>query len=213
MKRIFSHSCIIVCILWTFGCAGERVRTVQDDNIFYSSSTPKIRIKINPDFKLDKETDNQDAGFSTGYGEKTSNRKTTKFLFIDRVSGKRRGVEIVITELLAHGWSFSANIFKSENPFDSGRIKIQGCNYQYCTFAVRQPKNYLLVKGIGRIVGGNSNAMIVIYYFEQSTGDWSNKSTLTPENKKQLNEFVEASNRDIQILEYKAPTATISNQK
>jgi hypothetical protein len=199
---MLSHCFIIVCILLIFGCAGsERVRTVQDDNIFYSSSTPKIRIKINSDFKLDKETDNLDTGFSTGYGEKSSTQKITKFLLIDRVSGKRRGVEIVIVELTSPGWSFNPKIFKPKNQFDSGKIKIQGNNYQYCTYAVRKPNNYLLVKGMGRIVGAKGNAMILIYYLEQATGDWSNKARLITEQIKQLNEFIEDSKRDIQILE------------
>ena len=202
MKHMFSNFFIVVCILLIFGCAGpERVRTVQDDNIFYSSSNPNIRIKINPDFKFNKETDNRDSGFSSGYGEKSSNRKVTRFLFIDRVSGKRRGVEIVIAELLSPRWSFSANIFSPKNNYDSGRIKIQGNNYQYCTFVVRQPNNYLLIRGIGRIVGANNNVSIVIYYLEQATGDWSNINLLTAEQKKQLNELIEDSKRDIEILE------------
>ena len=202
MKRMFSHCCIIVCILWAFGCAGERVRTVQDDNIFYSSSTPKIRIKINPDFKLEDETGNQERGFfGETSGERSSTVEADNFRFIDRVSGKHRGVEIVIQELLTRNWSFNPNIFTPKNQFYAGKLKIQGNTYQYSTFAVKNPNNYLLINGIGRLVGGNNNAMIEIYYYEIVTGDWSDFNLLTSEQKKQLDEFIKDSEKDIQILE------------
>ena len=205
---------LIIVIGLLFGCAGsEKIRTVQDDNIFYSSSTPKIRIRINPNFKYDKETVHRDTGFSVGYGEKSSNRKITKFLFLDRVSGKRRGMEIVIVELLLPRWYFKPITCKMKNRLDSGQIKLQGKNYRYCTFIFVKNKKFVLVKRISRLVGGNSNAMIGIDYFEHVTGDWSNTNMLTAEQNKQLNEFVEDSKRDLQILEYKAPTSTPSKGK
>jgi hypothetical protein len=192
---------LIIAISFLFGCAGERIRTVQDDNIFYSSSTPKIRIKINPDFKLKDETDSHESSFGSYGGESSSTIKVEKFLFIDRVSGKPRWVEIVIQEILTRRWSYNPNIFKPKNQFYAGKLKIQGNTYQYCTFAVKNPNNYLLINGIGRLVGGNSNAMIVIYYLEQATGEWSDFNMLTSEQKKQLDEFIKDSEKDIQILE------------
>jgi hypothetical protein len=193
---------LIIAIGFLFGCAGlERIRTVQDDNIFYSSSTPKIRIKINPDFKFENETDSHERGYGFDSGERSSNIKVDKFLFIERVSGKHRGVEIKIQELLTRNWFFTPDIFKPKNQFYAGKLKIQGNTYQYCTFAVKSSNNYLLINGIGRLIGGNNNAMIIIYYLEQATGDWSNFNMLTSEQKKQLDEFIEDSEKDIQILE------------
>ena len=203
---------LIIAIGFLFGCAGkERIRTVQDDNIFISNSTPKIRTKINSDFKFNKETGDYQSNFNPDYGEKSSNRKVAKFLFIDQISGKGRAIEIVIVELMSPNWEFKPNIFPVKDPFSKGTVKMQGQNYQYCIFAEKTPDDILLIKGIGKLVSGRGNAMIVIYYIEQVTGDWSNFNMLTSEQKKQLDEFIKDSEKNIQILEYKAPTSTTSN--
>ena len=110
-------------------------------------------------------------------------------------------MEIVLKELTSPKWFFKPDIFNSGNHFDSGRITLQGNNYQYCTFAVKRPNDYVLVRGIGRIIGAKKNAMIVILYFEQVWGDWSNPDLLTMEQRKQLNDFVENSKRNVQILD------------
>ena len=45
---------MVVCLVLTFGCAAMKPqRDVLQDNIFYSSTSPRIKIKIHPDFKLD----------------------------------------------------------------------------------------------------------------------------------------------------------------
>ena len=204
---------LIIAIGFLFGCAGQRIRTVEDDNIFYSNSTPKIRIKINPYFKFNKETGDYQSSFNLDYGEKSSNRKVAKFLFIDQISGKSRVIEIMIVELVAPNWQFKPNIFPIKDPFSKGTVKMQGQDYQYCIFADRTPDDILLIKGVGKLVGGRGNAIIVIYYIEQVTGDWSNFNRLTSKQKKQLEEFIEDSENGYKILEYKAPTSTPSKGK
>jgi hypothetical protein len=184
------------------GCAGTKVeRTVQDDNIFYSSNRPKIRIKINPDFRFQEEKDEKDFGSNELSGERTTNVKINKFFFQNRISGKSRMVIITIQELTTPTWYFQPKIFDVENEFDSGKIKIQGKTYQYCIFAVARPNNDLLVRAIGRISGTDNNCMIKIVYLEQVTGDWSNIDLLTADQQRKLNEFTEDSKRDIQIIE------------
>jgi hypothetical protein len=202
---------LIIAIGFLFGCAGERIRTVQDDNIFYSSSRPKIRVKINPDFKFNKESDENKMGFGAFSGEKSSNRRHSKFSFIDHISGKPRGIEIQIVEMVSPNWYFKPNIFQEENPFKKGIVKIQGKDYQYCIFAVNTPDNFLLIKGTGKLVGGQSNAIFIIYYLEEVTGDWSDFNLLTSEQKKQLDEFIEDSEKDFTILDYQDPTSATSN--
>jgi len=198
---------LIIAIGFLFGCAGERVRTVQDDNIFYSSSTPKIRIKINPDFNFKEEKDEQKSGFSLGNGDKSSTTKLSSYLFIDHISGKRRAIEIRMIEIVEHRWEFRPNIFTQKDPFKKGIVKIQGKDYQYCIFSVNAPDGSYLIKGIGKLVGGQGKAIFKIYYYEYVTGDWSNFNILTSEQNKQLDEFIEDSEKDIQILDYQAPTS------
>ena len=188
------------CII--LGCAGSKIeRTVQDDNIFYSSNRPKIRIKINPDFRLVEEKDATDFGSDEVSGERTANAKINNYFFKDRISGKPRAVSITIQELTTPGWFFRPNIFDVKNELDSGKVKLQGKIYKYCIFTVAGSDNDLLVKAIGRISGADKNCMIKISYLEEVTGDWSNIDLLTADQQRQLNEFVEDSKRDIQILE------------
>lgn len=192
----------IACFCITLGCGMAKTeRTVQDDNIFYSSNRPTIRIKINPDFKLKENTDDQGSGFTEEFGEKSSNVKINHFFFKNRISGKPRAVIITIQELTTPGWFFRPELFDEKNEFDSGKTKIQGKTYRYCTFAVARPNNNLLVRAIGRISGTDKNCMIKIVYLEEVTGDWSNIDLLTADQQRQLNEFLEDSKKDIQILE------------
>jgi hypothetical protein len=122
MNRVISIC--VVSVLIAYGCAGSNtIRTVENENIFYSSYNPKIRIKINPDFRFNKKTDVGDTGFSAGMGEKSANVKVNKFLFRDRVSGNNRAVEIVLKELVSPRWSFKPAIFNINNHFDSGSEK------------------------------------------------------------------------------------------
>ena len=199
MNRMISIC--LVSVLIAYGCAGSNtIRTVEDENIFYSSYNPKIRIQIDPDFMFNKKTDEGNTGFVPGLGEKSAHVNVNKFLFVDRVSGKNRAVEIVLKELVSPKWFFKPSIFNINNHFDSGNVKIQGRNYQHCTFAVKRKSDYLLIRGRGRLVGANNNAMIVIYYIEPVGGDWSSNNLLTTDQRNGLNKFIEDSQKDIQFL-------------
>ena len=202
MKLMAIRYFFIASFFIILGCGGSKIeRTVLDDNIFYSSNRPKIRIKINSDFRFEEGKAEKDFGSSDLSGERTTNVKINKYFFKDRISGKPREVIITIQELTTPTWYFQPNIFNAENEFDSGKIKIQGKTYQYCIFAVARPNNDLLVRAIGRISGTDNNCMIKIVYLEQVTGDWSNIDLLTADQQRKLNEFSEDSKRDIQIIE------------
>lgn len=199
MNRMMSIC--IVSVLIAYGCAGSNtIRTVEDENTFYSSHKPKIRIKINPDFKFNKETDKGDSQFGTGMGEKSANFKINKFLFVDRSSGNNRGVEIILKELVSPKFFFKPGLFKINNSFNSGTIKIHGQKYEHCTYAVKRKSDYLLIRGMGRLVGANKNALIVVYYFEPVRGDWSDNNLLSSDQKSWLHKFIADSQTDIQIL-------------
>lgn len=202
MKFIITKILFALFILISFGCAGGKVeRTVQEGNVFYSSRSPKITIKINPDFKLTDETDKHGSTrFVPGLGLKTSNMRTSNYFFIDQVSGKHRAVQIVIRELNSPNWSFKSKIFSVKNKISEGEIKIHGKKYQCCTYVSQRPYDFVLVQGIGKLVGANANAMIVIYYLENVTGNWSDINTLTSSQQEILNDFIEASQKDVQIL-------------
>ena len=202
MKLMAIRYFFIACFCIILGCGGSRIeRTVQDDNIFYSSNRPKVRIKINPDFMFVGEKDEKGLASNELSAASGSTVKVNNYFFQDRISGKPRSVIITIQELTTPTWYFQPKIFDAENEFDSGKTKIQGKTYQYCIFAVPRSNNDLLVRAIGRISGTDNNCMIKIVYLEQVTGDWSNIDLLTADQQRKLNEFTEDSKRDIQIIE------------
>ena len=46
------YYCMVVCFVLTFGCTGTKPgRTVLQDNTFYSSALPRIKMKISSDLK------------------------------------------------------------------------------------------------------------------------------------------------------------------
>ena len=157
-------SLTIISMFFIFsGCGVSKIeRTVQDDNIFYSSNRPKIRIKINPDFRFVEGTEDKDFGSNEISGERSSNAKINNYFFQSHISGKPRAVRITISELTTPGWYFQPKIFNEKNELDSGRIKIQGKTYQYCIFTVARPNNDLLIRAIGRISGFDNNCLIKI---------------------------------------------------
>jgi len=202
MKLMAIRYFFIACFCIILGCGGSKIeRTVLDDNIFYSSNRPKIRIKINPDFRFEEEKDERGLASNELSGERSSNVKINNYFFEGRISGKPRAVSITIQELTTPGWFFQPKIFDAKNELDSGKIKIQGKTYRYCIFTVARPNNDLLVRAIGRISGTDKNCMIKIVYLEQVTGDWGKIDLLTADQQRQLNEFIEDSKKDIQILE------------
>jgi hypothetical protein len=69
---------------------------------------------------------------------------------------------------------------------------------------------YNIVRGYGRRVGTQDNAMIRIYYLEQVAGDWSNLNTLTPEQQTHLSAFIEDSKKDVEILKGGVPCTSLS---
>jgi hypothetical protein len=190
---------MIVCLLIIFSCAGlERVRAIQDDYIFYSSYQPKIKIKINTDFKHVEEKEESALGFDLGGSDKISNVKMETYLFSNTPLTKR--ILIEFQEMISSRWEFRGNLFTVNNELNSGTVEINRIKYQYCVYVINQPSGNLLVKSLGRMAGANNNAFIKIHYIGKVTGDWSNINNLNSEQNKQLLEFIDASKKDIQIL-------------
>ena len=202
MRRRLALIALLFFVLTICACSGTEVkRSVMDDNIFFSSSKPKISIKIDPSFKMAKEDEKSTLGFDTRGGEKASNVKIEQYIFSGKGSNKAKAVMIEFQELTSPKWKFNPTLFKAPNVYDSGSLKIHGKSYQYMVFAFFHKSGaYNIVRGYGRRVGSEDNAMIRIYYLERVAGDWSNLKMLNPQQQRYLNDFIEASKKDIEIL-------------
>ncbi len=203
MRRILISIALIFFVLTICACSGMKVkRSVVDDNIFFSSSKPKIRIKIGPLFKLDKEDKKSVLALCSRSGaEKSSNVKIDQYVFSGSGSKKNKLVMIQFQELMSPKWQFTRTLFRANNMFDSGSIKIHGKSYQYMVYAfLKKNGTYNIVRVYGRRVGANNNAMIRIFYLERVTGNWSNLKMLSPKQQTHLLTFIEAGQKDIEIL-------------
>jgi hypothetical protein len=219
---------MVVCLVLTFGCAGMKPeRTVLQDNVFYSSSSPRIKMKIHPDLKYigkveqKKHLENVDR---TG----GSLVETESYLFghtEDRRILKGALIRIVTLRDPHSVWLLDV-IGKTTTRLDSGDTKIHGRTYQYVVGASKMPfrkyewlffvrdKGYrvpslLLVKVLGGLVGPDDKTVIYIYYMEDASriqdreysyGDWRNRYVLTNEQQEFMKGFVARSEENIQIL-------------
>ena len=201
MKRSFSIYISIISLFLLLSCGGsEIIRTIQADNVFFSSYQPKIRIKINPEFKLFKDDQLSDAGFSTDGSLSSTNATIENYYLIKSGADKIRVIQIIFQKLNSPRWSFEQNIFPFDNVYDAGRLKINGINYKYCIFANKAIDRSTINSSIGRLLGSNDEAMIIINYSENVSGDWSNLKNITNKQSDYLNTFISDSRNDIQIL-------------
>jgi hypothetical protein len=202
MKRVANSTVLFFFVLAICACAGTDVqRSMVDDNIFFSSSKPKIRIKIDSAFKLIKDNINTASGFDTRGTDRSSNVKVEQYYFLGSAPKMNKSIMIEFKELTSPRWQFDSTLFKADNVYDSGSINIHGKSYQYMVFAFPdQGDTYNIVRGYGRRVGANSNAIICVYYLERVAGDWRNLKRLSSEQQTHLDKFIEDSKKDIEIL-------------
>jgi hypothetical protein len=198
---------MIICLLIIFSCAGMETKRGVQDNIFYSSSNPKINIKMNPDFAYTGSGTNQKRGHDSFKGQvsKSTGIKIERYKFFNK--DLKRNIEIKISTLTTANWYWRPGHFDwVKNKLDSGAVTINRKKYQYCVFTDRSSSGTCwLVKGLARIVSSKSDSKMNIYYSEKLGSSyicskWENKNLLTDDQKVLLDEFIESSEKDIQIL-------------
>jgi hypothetical protein len=150
------------------------IRTVQEDNVFYSSYQPKIGIKINPESKHFTDDQFSDAGFSSDRSLAASNVTVERYYFIKSRADKTRVIQIIIQKLNSPRWSFEQNIIPFDNVYDLCSFKSNRISYKYSIFANKALDRSPINSSIGRLLGSNYEAMIIINYSENVSGDWSN---------------------------------------
>jgi hypothetical protein len=218
---------MVACLIFTFGCAGLKPeRSVLQNNIFYSSASPKVRMKIHSDFKYIGKAEKH------GQAEDADTKGTTfveneSYLF-GHIEDNRmlKGVLIKISTIREAHWSWLPDLFpKVKNKLESSVMKIQGKSYQHIVAAFTRvfskyeedfiiDKGYIipnlfLMKGLGRLVGADNKTKIYIFYAEDisrikdkeySYGNWRNRYMLTNEQQEFMKGFIDRSEKNIQIL-------------
>jgi len=213
---------MVVCLVLTFGCAGMKPeRDVLQDNIFYSSTSPKMKIKINPDFKYIGKAEQQK--YIEYFGGTLLEQEAYLFGHIED-NRILKGVSIRI-DTIQKGYAAPDLFAWAKNKLDSGVMRIQGKNYQYVVYSYSGPiikyvrdfisdKGYIipncfLAKGLGRIVSADAKTKMYIFYIEDirhihgnkySCNDWLDKYMLTNEQQELLKGFIDRSEKNIQIL-------------
>jgi hypothetical protein len=119
---------------------------------------------------------------------------------------RRIKIDISTITMQNHFWLSDGLFDNVKNKLASGFVSISGKKYQYCVFTdMSSSGTCWLVKSLGRIVSVNRESIININYEENLEGkytcsDWEKAYLLNNDQRVFLNEFIESSAKDIQIL-------------
>jgi len=194
MKKIMT---LLVGFTFIVGCAGaDFKREVSDDNIFYSTHKPSIKIKINPEFKLIKDQ------HRVKIVPETHIKKET-FVFQHTKNKSRKTIAIQFSRITKSGVAYNPNFFSNAtNLYDRGSIYYLGKFYDFCINAEKIKSGYRLNKLIGCRTGLYNEGLFLIVYSEiVSDGDWSNIKNISHDQQEHLLRFIEQSEKDIKIIE------------
>jgi hypothetical protein len=214
---------MILCLGFIISCTAIKVERKVQDNIFYSSANPKIKIEINPDFKYIGDIERT---YYKKYKTQLGGTKVDKVIYlfgiIDNNKILERGIVIKITTIRQGSWL--PDLFENKKyKVDSGFVNISKERYQYAVFfstarwdvesylfdkGVKIP-NCSIVKSIAWIVGIDKKTNIKIDYIEDisfnrdrgySCKEWREVNQLSDDQKVYLKQFLDRSEKNITIL-------------
>lgn len=226
MKRLrIGYALIGACLVWCAGCAGLGIERRVQDNIFYSSHYPKIKIRIHPDFRYMGTYKKTSIGGNLPQG---STLESNFYLFGEVGDNNivQKGVEIVFHKLSSGIWL--PDLFSGwKLKFDVRSVRIRDQVYQHAVTATKNPfgkkdkkiiydKGYIisncyLMRGLARVVTRSEDTYMVICYIEDlayntdikyGCDKWRSAAMHTDEQKRFLQGFLERSEKSIQILPY-----------
>jgi hypothetical protein len=184
---------IVSTLLFFAGCAAFQPNRHVENNLFVSD-TPKLYVKINPEYKY---VGNQSI---TKHKKSVNGLRTLKYdydnyCFIKpKENVAEKGLAIQIETISTH---FISDIYRSQkDTIDKGMMKYRGNFFQFYTKPIK-PSNkwdiirqfteqgykvpYGIVKCFGKIYGEEANILVNIYYYERlSESDPDFKSVYDP---------------------------------
>jgi hypothetical protein len=178
MKRLLLP-CLLIFVLLS-GCASLQAKREVIDNTFYSSSNPKIQIKVSPEFKYigeTKDTGDRQAASST----RMLTHRAKWYLFVDSDASRvNRAVSIRVERTETY---YISDLFSQvKSSYEKGTCELGGQNFQYCSrlfypgmsgpvtrFVSDQgyviPK-CVLFKSYKKVYGAKGNILVDITYLE-----------------------------------------------
>ena len=186
---------LVISVMTIVNCGTvEFKRTVQDENIFYSSQLPEISIKINPDFKYAKD-------FHRTEVQPTTHYKIDRYLFVHENASAPSTIQIEFQKLTRDIYEFNKTVFANmPNAYETGSLKIRDIGYQYCVYVTKWDSDWAINYAIGRRVGLRNQARFFVICSEKVFDDWSDINDITKEQKDRLRGFIEKSKNDFTIL-------------
>ncbi|MBW2636460.1 MAG: SHOCT domain-containing protein [Deltaproteobacteria bacterium] len=148
----------LLCLIAFSGCAEvdkfQPRRSVQD-NVFFSSSNPQIRMKVNPDFTYLGMTEmtheaNQEGGLVIALDDDEINSRQFSYLFAKTTAtGKLlKGVVIRLTLITGDPNQWSPDLLAgAENVLETGKVRIEDKSSHDGILASREPYRYGIFTG------------------------------------------------------------------
>ncbi len=228
---------IAISLFLISGCVGTQIERSVQDNLFTSSESPKIQIKINPDFKyLGKYEDTRSLLHAT-QGQSAEVKHIT-YLFCKIGNDKRikKIITINFQDLQSPKYWLGDLFGKVSEQIDLGTRQITGKTYQWMLRSTNNPTTKevnkalfdggfrthrcYLQKVIGRIANMDSSSKMYIGYAENvedlmtSCHEWNkNLSLLSGEQAKRLNEFHYNNKKNLQIVGEHSPIQHIKKDR
>ncbi len=195
MKKILW---LMVIVFLINGCAGLKIKRGVQDNVFYSSSQPRIAVRIDSDYKYIDSKTNFDIGFDDTGSNTTG---IVKKLFCFENIYDQREIIIYIARINAPRWRFMTQLIPEKNAYIAEKVNINGFTYQHVIFPEKHELGTILTSALARRVGAKNDALIIIYLIEPvDGGNWGDVDSLTESQRKILTLFKENSKKDIHIL-------------
>lgn len=205
LKQYRIWAIVFVCCTLSLGCTGLQVKRGVAGNTLYSSSRPRLNVETGSGFKLFKEEKGSKSQFFTNSDGSSNIEKEIYRFWNDE---KKREIQVQFLRISRRNAFWNKFDFKgARNLIDAGVETHNNDEYQYGVYPVANPDGCFLVKVIGRRIGGQSDTKMLVYYV-QKVGKkdvfpkWKNKAMYNAEQNKLLQEFLNAFNGDVKIVDY-----------
>jgi len=218
MKRFFYYLFILTIL---GGCASLQAKREVVDNTLYSSSNPKIQIKVSPELKYigeTKDTGQRQADAST----RMLTHRVKWYVFVDSDASRvNRMVSIRIERTETYYVSDLFSYVKSS--YERGTCELGGRNFQYCSRLIYpgmdrpvtrfvSDQGYViprcvLLKSFKKVYGAKGNILVGINYIEDPPSNlpydckaWKPDYPLLEDQKEYLEQFIANSDKAFEVI-------------
>ena len=202
-------STYVLAMIFLSSCASLQAKREVVDNTFYSSSNPKVQIKVNPELKYIGETKDvrQRQLVDSPY---MVIHRSALYVFVDAEGAKaKKAVAIVIERTEA---SYVSDLYGEVGIFyEKGVSELGGLKFQYCSRLIYPSMKFhltrfvtdhgyviprcIIVKSFSKVYGAQGDIAVTIVYIEAPSGllheckDWEPIHPLLPDQKEYLEQF------------------------